>query len=223
MKHFAFLVAALASSLILFSGSASASEPVSLFNSADLNDWDYALMDPTLEKTDVWEFRDGGILYCKGDPIGWLGTKKHYKNYHLTVEYRWPEGVKPTNSGIFNRIIGDPLPLPSCFEYQLAAGEAGNILALSDRAITEKPDRYNISHHPTFGDIRIQQGIARNEKTPGEWNQVEIVCDGEMILYLLNGKLVNWGTDPNPTEGKIGFQAEGGPVEFRNAFAEELP
>jgi hypothetical protein len=44
-----------------------------------------------------------------------------------------------------------------------------------------------------------------------------------LIVVVVNGKIVNWVTDAEQTPGKIGFQSEGGPIEFRNAILTLLP
>ena len=198
------------------------SDPVPLFASARLDDWDFFLDDPALAKSDVWEFRDGGILYCKGMPFGWLGTKKEYRNFHLTVEYRWPEGETPSNSGVFLRIAGDPAALPQCVECQLAAGKAGDLYGFGGRKIAGSSDRSDVVTGK-IGTYYAVTGYARNEKPAGEWNRLEIVCQDGTIAVVLNGRLVNWTLSAEAPAGKLGFQSEGGPIEFRNPLLTELP
>ena len=54
------------------------------------------------------------------------------------------------------------------------------------------------------------------ERPHGKWNVLELVTDGNTVRQYVNGKLVNEGTDPFPSEGKILFQSEGAEVYFRN-------
>jgi hypothetical protein len=42
------------------------------------------------------------------------------------------------------------------------------------------------------------------------------VTQGNTVRQYVNGKLVNEGTDPFPTDGKILFQSEGAEVYFRD-------
>lgn len=222
MKSLTLVLAALA---LWTSGNLSAqnsSDAVSLFASAQLDDWDFFLADPTLVKSDVWEFRDGGILFCKGVPFGWLGTKKEYRNFHLTVEYRWPDGAPPSNSGVFLRIAGEPAALPQCVECQLAAGKAGDLYGFGGRKISGSSDRSDVVTGK-IGTYYAVFGLVRNEKPAGEWNQLEIVCQDGTIVIVLNGRLVNWTLDAEAPAGKLGFQSEGGPIEFRNPHLTELP
>ena len=53
------------------------------------------------------------------------------------------------------------------------------------------------------------------EKPLGEWNTVEIICDGNTIISKLNGKIVNKATNVRPSKGKILFQSEGAEIFFR--------
>ena len=58
-------------------------------------------------------------------------------------------------------------------------------------------------------------------KPPGEWNRVEIVSRGGGLRVRLNGKQVASSGPTELTRGRIGFQAEGFPVEFRGVTIDE--
>jgi hypothetical protein len=60
------------------------------------------------------------------------------------------------------------------------------------------------------------------EKTVGQWNTLECVCDGDKITNILNGKVVNAGTGASHTKGKILFQSEGAEVFFRRIDLQPL-
>ena len=53
------------------------------------------------------------------------------------------------------------------------------------------------------------------EKPVGEWNTMEVVCDGDTITNILNGKVVNVGVKSSLTRGKITFQSEFAGIAFR--------
>ena len=53
------------------------------------------------------------------------------------------------------------------------------------------------------------------EKPAGEWNRMEVVCDGDTITNIVNGFVVNVGTKSSLTHGKIQFQSEGAEILFR--------
>ena len=59
-------------------------------------------------------------------------------------------------------------------------------------------------------------GQARDvEKPAGEWNRMEVICDGDTITNIVNGYVVNVGTRSSLTKGKILFQSEGAEIFFR--------
>jgi len=53
------------------------------------------------------------------------------------------------------------------------------------------------------------------EKPGGQWNRIEAVCDGDKITNIVNGVVVNVGTNSSLQRGKIIFQSEGAEVYFR--------
>ena len=68
---------------------------------------------------------------------------------------------------------------------------------------------------PAWKDVlgfRVSQDV---EKPVGEWNKLECVCDGDKVTNLLNGTVVNVGTESTHTRGKILFQSEGAELFFR--------
>lgn len=68
---------------------------------------------------------------------------------------------------------------------------------------------------PDWKDVLGFRGQKDVEKTVGEWNRLECICDGDKITNVLNGVIVNQGTNASHTKGKILFQSEGAEVFFR--------
>jgi hypothetical protein len=68
---------------------------------------------------------------------------------------------------------------------------------------------------PKWEDKLGYRGPHDVEKPVGEWNTLECVCDGDTITNVLNGKVVNKGTQVSPSKGKILFQSEAAEVFFR--------
>ena len=54
-----------------------------------------------------------------------------------------------------------------------------------------------------------------SEKPRGEWNEMEVVCRGNVVTVKVNGEVVNHAMNCNVTEGAIAVQSEGAPCEFR--------
>ena len=53
------------------------------------------------------------------------------------------------------------------------------------------------------------------EKPTGEWNTIECICDGDKIVNIVNGVVVNEGTNASETKGRILLQSEGAEVFYR--------
>ena len=191
-----------------------ADAPVKLFDGKSFDGWGYYLADPQAKMDDVWSIKDG-ILICKGEPMGYLHTKKDYTNFKLTVEWRWPEGKEPSNSGVLMRITGEPKALPKCVEGQLQHGNVGDFWAFQGFKIDGPPARTIKKDHPLGGAVTGVHKTKGNEKKPGEWNTYEITADGDTITLVLNGQQLNQATHCEVLPGKIALQSEGGEVHFR--------
>jgi Domain of Unknown Function (DUF1080) len=68
---------------------------------------------------------------------------------------------------------------------------------------------------PNWKNVLWFRGLNDVEKPVGEWNRMEIVCEGDSITCILNGILVNAGHRSSLTSGKILFQSEGAEIFFR--------
>ena len=55
----------------------------------------------------------------------------------------------------------------------------------------------------------------RDVEQANDWNDLECVCNGDSIVNVLNGAIVNAGTGASHTKGKILFQSEGAELFFR--------
>lgn len=201
-----------------------ADEPAAtaLFNGKDLSGWTFFLEKPELKMEDVWSVQDG-ILVCRGEPMGYLATKERFKNFQLVVEWRWPPGKEPGNSGVLMRITGEPMVLPKCVEAQLMHGNAGDIWAFQGFRVKGDAARSREVDHDTFGHLVGVAKIEGNEKPPGEWNKYEITLKGGKLTVIVNGKLVNEATDCDQVAGQIAVQSEGGEIQFRTISIVPLP
>lgn len=189
-------------------------ESINLFDGKSLNNWEYFLVDPDVEMEDVWSIEDG-LLICKGEPMGYLATKKEYTNFKLVVEWRWAPGKPAGNSGVLMRITGYPQALPKCAEAQLKHGSAGDIYGFHGFSVSGDPDRYISNEKELTGKLSGVSKIKDNENQAGEWNTYEIyLLKGSLTLYV-NGEKVNEADGLDIVQGKIGFQSEGGEIHFR--------
>jgi hypothetical protein len=194
----------------------SAEPPVKLFNGTSLDGWGFYLVNPNIKMTDVWCVKDG-VLICKGEPAGYLMTVKDYTDFKLIVEWRWPEGKKPGNSGVLMRVTGEPKTLPKCVKAQLQHENAGDFWAFHGFKISGDPARTITKKDDRYGEVTGIQKIKDkgNEKKPGEWNTYEITAEGGTITLAVNGEVLNKATDCEVVAGKIALQSEGGEIHFR--------
>ncbi len=183
-----------------------------LWNGQDFTGWVRVLADPSADANDVWWVRGDGI-YCKGQPNGYLRTAKRHNNYHLHVEWRWPE--TPGNSGVLLHMDGPDKVWPECIEVQLKAGNAGDFVLMNGTSLTvDGTDRKD----PSKQFVLIAKKAATSEKPAGQWNSYDIHCQGGSIRCYVNGVLQNEGIAASPATGYIGLQSEGSPIEFRNIY-----
>lgn len=196
----------------------SAQKPLKLFNGKNLKEWVIVLKDdaggvPVFNVTD-------GLIHASGTPFGYIRTKKSFKNYELTLEWRWVG--EPTNSGVLIHITGNDGVWPHCIEAQLKHGNAGDLVLMHTGAkATVNNQEYVIKE----GD-RWVTAVAKlndsSEKGPGEWNQYRIVSfNGKLELYV-NDVLQNTATNFSPDSGFIGLQSEGSPIQFRKIYLRKL-
>jgi hypothetical protein len=149
--------------------------------------------------------RDSGILVlCVGDD-GAAG-----RNWMDTQECQLIEG----GTGDFIMVPGKHKPSLTCEtrvgpDRQLYFEKGG-------KAVTRDSGRYNWwGRDPSWKDVLGFRGSRDVEKPAGEWNRMEVVCDGDSITTILNGYVVNIGTRSSLTRGKILFQSEGAEIFFR--------
>jgi hypothetical protein len=195
--------------------SQAAGPAIALFDGSSLEGWSCFTVDPQVKMEDVWSVRDG-LMVGKGEPLGYLYTNKDYTNYMLTVEWRWPPGAEPGNSGVLLRITGDAVSfLPKCAECQLKSGSAGDLLGFYGFKIHGPPGRSLMIEHDKLGRILGVRKVKGAEAEPGEWNKAEITAQGGRISVMINGEMVNEATDCDVVAGRIGLQSEGGEIHFR--------
>lgn len=68
---------------------------------------------------------------------------------------------------------------------------------------------------PDRKDVLGSRGVQDVESPSGQWTRLEVVVDDDRITNIVNGRVVNVGTAPSLTEGRIIIQSEGSEVFFR--------
>ena len=219
MKKFACsmsLVAAFAVSSLLAAEPAAPIAPtmrIDLFNGRDLAGWTVCLKGdaPAAATFAV----SNGLLHCTGQPFGYIRTDAGYRDYKLTVEWRYVKiATHADNSGVFVHLQQPDHVWPMCIENQGQYQQQGALIFLGGAT-------YKGPNGPAKGMIK-RQGPP-NEKAAGEWNIYEIVCRGNTVKNYVNGRLANTAEGCNPSAGSIAIQSEGGEWELRRIYIEPLP
>jgi hypothetical protein len=188
---------------LLFQPVAQPSEVITLFNGEDFTGLvRYLPGDRDVEKT--WQVVDR-VIACSGKPNGYLRTAEKYKDYRLTFEYRWPG--RGGNSGLLVHIQEEDKVWPQCIEGQMQHHHAGDFWVIDGADFREHID-------PIWRRVPKQE--ASSEKPVGEWNTYTAEVRDDTIQLFVNGVLQNIATECTLTEGYIGWQAEGTPLELRN-------
>lgn len=177
--------------------------------------WECFLEKPGVPMSAVWQVEDG-VLSCRGAPRGYLYTKKHYGDFTLALEWRWPAGTKPGKGGVLVRMRGDHRIWPTSLEAQLNAGDAGDFWGLAGFALSGPPGRMKTLQHRALGRLINVKKTGGSENEPGRWNTYEVVARGGTVTIRLNGEEVNRAAGCETTAGPICLTAEGSPIAFRN-------
>ena len=210
-------------------------DAVVLFDGKDLSNFDTFLKTKGLNSDPEHVFQvENGVIHVSGKEFGYIITKKEYQNFYLRAEFKWGEGTygsregQARDSGILYNIQGEQKVWPRSIEFQIVEGGTGDFWLTDGAALTGKDgirvtgpagkamkiDRFGKG--PWKNVIGYRDPVGEVEKPHGEWNVLELVTQGSTIKQYVNGKLVNVGTDPFPTSGKILFQSEGAEVYFRD-------
>ncbi|MFC1653210.1 DUF1080 domain-containing protein, partial [Planctomycetota bacterium] len=176
----------------------------------------------------------------KDAPNGMILTKKEYGNFHLRWQYRYDGRAYRgrRNSGVLYHAQGTNV-WPVCIEFQLKEDNGGwPVLMYAQARIQLTDGRYDPKGEAeevgTMGKIVVREGATTADKPIGEWNQAEILVNGNKAYHIVNGHVIARlenlkqpnadKTDWIPLrQGRIGFQCEGAGIEFRNIEIQENP
>jgi hypothetical protein len=131
---------------------------IKLFNGKDLTG-----LHPWLKGTQrqdpkkVFTAHDG-LIHVSGEDAGYLATEQEYKDYHLTVEYKWGKrtdgGKYVRNSGVLLHAVGPDGNAEgvwmSSIECQLAQGCVGDLIVIrgKDKGQAVIPVRFTAETRP---------------------------------------------------------------------------
>ena len=191
---------ALVLALLTSRGGAADEEFVKIFNGKDLAG--LKIMPATA--TGTFKAEDG-VLKVSGKPNGYFYTEKSYKNFIVRFEWRYPK--QAGNSGLLVYIQPPHKVFPKCTEVQGAYGSHGSIFGIGGGKGKFKDDR------------AARRKALKNHR---EWNLTEVTSVNGKLTARVNGIQVCEGQAEGLTEGPLGWQSEGAPIEFRNIVIKEL-
>jgi len=180
---------------------------IALFDGKTLGGWKFVVGEnPETDPAEAWSVKDG-VLITDGEPVGFLRTEEKFTNYVLKLEWRFSPVTKQAgNSGVLLRVLEDKV-WPKSLEAQLLSGSAGDILTIGDFPLNAEASRTNGRH---------TKHAMMAEHAVGEWNEYEIICDGEHFVLIINGETVNVASGAEVVAGTIAVQSEGAEIHFRN-------
>jgi hypothetical protein len=186
---------------------------IKLFNAKDFTGWTFCMRsnaNPAL----AWTVTNG-VIHCTGKPTGYLRTKQDYRDYKLTVEWRFVKiAPKADNTGVLLHMQLPDEVWPPCIQAQGKYSNQGDWILMAGAECKE--------HKGMDANAPAPKQGPSNEKPVGEWNNYEMVCSGSDVKAYVNGKFMNEGTECTLSSGFIGFQSEGGEFEIRKVFLEPL-
>jgi len=181
----------------------------SLFNGQDFSGWEGAGQDANT----CWKVEDG-LLVCTGQKGPWLKSCCEYGDYSLRFDYQLAPGG---NSGVYVRVPQDGNHHREN-EAKPAAGFEVQVLDDADPQYAKLKDfQYSASIYDIVG------ANPRNTRPAGQWNTLEINCDGYHVTTRHNGVVVTDITaESHPAiklrelKGFLGLQNHSTQVKFRN-------
>ncbi len=186
---------------------------IDLFNGKDLSGWKLFLKD-NADVSKTWSV-ENGVIKNTGKPTGYMRTKQDYRDYKLTVEWRFVNvAPKADNTGVLVHMELPDKLWPKCVQCQGQHDKQGDLFLMAGAECKE--------HEGRGPNQPLSKQGPSTEKPVGEWNVCELICAGDTIKASVNGKLMNQATQCNISSGKIGIQSEGGEIEIRKIFLEPI-
>ncbi|TWT60145.1 3-keto-disaccharide hydrolase [Rubinisphaera italica] len=152
--------------------------------------------------------QNGTSLISTGVPKGYLQSHKNFKNFSLIFEFRFlpkpglsEEKLPQSNTGVLVYIGPEQKIWPESVEIQGKFSELASIKSnggIANVVIEDNPKAREQVRHPV-----------------GEWNEIEVISLDGTLTSFLNGTKICKSAPGERSEGTLGFQAEGFPLEFR--------
>ena len=206
-RWFAWLVVLFLLTAQAFAQAAREKPWISLFNGRDLSGWKN-------NGAEKWVADNGAILgESTVGKYGYLTTEKTYRDFKLRLRFKCETDG---NSGVFtrSRITGE-------------SPETGP--DIEGMQVEVDPTRHTGGIYESGGRGWVALPTPEGERAikPRDWNDLEILAQGNHYTTRLNGIQIVDFTDPAPkfTEGVIGLQLHTGggvKIRFKDIYIQEL-
>ena len=212
MKHFILLIVL----FVLGYVNTYSQKTQPLFNGKNLNGW-YSFIKNRGKNNDsagVFSVKDG-LLHITGQEFGYLVTEQKFTNFHLVVEFKWGEKKYPPrenqvrDNGILYYVVDSDMVWPRSIECQIQEGDCGDFWLIDSVTVVIDGARTQATKNTRIAKKKD------NEKPTGEWNRLEIVAKDGRCTHIMNGEVVNEGTDASLRSGRILIQSEGAEIYYR--------
>lgn len=193
-----------------------------LFNGKNLDGWYSFLKTNGKNDPDTVFSVTEGLLKITGKEFGYIVTEKSFTNFHLITEFKWgakkypPRENRVRDNGILYHVTATDKVWPRSIECQIQEGDCGDFWLIDSVTIVTDTGRTA----PTR-NTRIVKKI-NNEKPTGEWNRIEVISRDGKCTHIVNGVIVNEGTEASLRSGRILIQSEGAEIFYRRIDIKEL-
>jgi hypothetical protein len=188
-----------------------------LFNQTNLEGWyTFDNLGKNNDPDGNYSVKDG-LLHIEGKRFGYVCTKESYADYYLKVVFKWgmnkypPRENDKRDSGILYHFADteDDIVWPKSIECQVQEGDCGDFWCV--RTMVDSPNKSE-----QHGEMKHIVRSENYENPHGEWNTIEVICNGGQIEHYVNDHLVNSASNASVQKGKILLQSEGAEVMYKS-------
>jgi hypothetical protein len=211
--------------LFLIPRIAGAQKTIQLFDRKDFKGW-YAYEPETGKHANAGDLFSiqHKIIRLYGNKAGYLMSEQSFHDFQLTVQFRWNTDTtfirkgNSKNSGVMYMVPPEAPDMlwPKGIQFQIKEGSTGDFILLQEATLFVNGKKIEPGKSVTV------KRLADASKPDGKWNTMVVTSQNGKISQMLNGKLVNEGTDPSVSEGRILLQYEGFPIDFRKVEIKKL-
>jgi hypothetical protein len=159
-----------------------------------------------------------GVLRISGEDTGYLRTEEAFESFHLRFEYRWGENSRPPgknpilDGGVIYYVQEAQVDhiWPRGIEFDLRDEDAGDVWLHAGTTLHSIGNTWGAGRPARV--VKLQSA----ENAFGEWNTAEIFADNGKVVHLVNGMIVNRGTNASVRRGRILIQSAGTEMQLRN-------